>query len=110
MSAATRNPAIRALHPVPAAENRRTFLATSHREHDAGKAHEHERRADPNHTELRAAYRFRCRAPSRLKSIEVRVFAHLRETEAIGVQLVTATGQTLSTLRPDAATVALERR
>ena len=59
------------------------------------------------HSELHAAYHFRCRAPERLDRIELRAFEHLRDAEEIEARVVTPAMQTAVELRPGRTVVEL---
>ena len=79
-------------------------------DHGDGKEEHDEHSADSDgeaHSELRATYHFRCRAPERLVRIEVRVFEHLRDAEEIDVRVVTETAQTAMELHPGEAVIEL---
>lgn len=53
------------------------------------------------HTELHAEYRFHCKAPAELQTLEVRLFEHLTNVHDIDVQIVTPTLQTATELGAD---------
>lgn len=74
---------------------------------------EHEKQAnsdDELHSELHAVWRFHCDAPDKLEHIEVKLFEHLLETDEIDAQVVTATLQKATELRPGSATLDLGTR
>ena len=59
------------------------------------------------HSELHAEYRFHCKVPAELESLEVRLYEHLTNMHDVDVQVVTPTLQTAQELTIDDPTVRL---
>ena len=84
-----------------------------HDEHDKHDKHgehdEHEGHDEEAHSELHGEYHFHCEAPDALDRLEVRLFEHLSNAEEIEAQIVTATMQAATDLRPGNTVLKLAR-
>ena len=84
-----------------------------HHEDHAEEGHddsaEHNEHAEETHSELHGEYHFHCESPEKLEQLQVHLFDHLQDAEAIEAQVVTATVQTAVELHPSEAVVELTR-
>ena len=64
---------------------------------------------EAGHSELHGEYHLHCDAPDALDRLEVRLFEHLSNAEEIEVQVVTATLQSATDLRPGDTVLKLAR-
>lgn len=78
-------------------------------EHHKDHAKEEEGHAEEAHSELHGEYHFHCESPEKLEQLQVHLFDHLQDAEAIEAQVVTATVQTAVELRPSEAVLELTR-
>ena len=87
-------------------------------EHDDEK-HAHEKHgdekhdgehSDETHSELHAVYHFHCDTPEKLAQINVGFFDVLNDMEALSLQLVTASSQSATQLRPSKPVVVIKQQ
>ena len=79
-----------------------------HGEHDEHDGHDGRARADGEHSEIRARYRFECSAPEVLDAIGLRLFERFPATEFVRLQLLTDDAQRSAVLTPEQSRIVFE--